>query len=110
MAFAWAIIGRIATSLPDTMAYISIPLIFMGMIGILINIALMVINLIPIPPLDGGRVAVGLLPAKPAHFISKIEPYGIIIFVVLIMTGILGKVIWPVITSISGLLNKIAGF
>jgi Zn-dependent protease len=57
--------------------------------GILVNIVMFVFNLFPIPPLDGGRVLVGLLPVRQAIALSRIEPYGFFIVMALVLTGII---------------------
>lgn len=64
----------------------------MATAGVLINLALMVLNLLPLPPLDGGRVVVGLLPARAAYKFAQIEPYGIWILLLLMFTGALGSI------------------
>jgi Zn-dependent protease len=57
----------------------------------------MVLNLLPLPPLDGGRVAAGLLPPRMAQSFSRIEPYGFMILLLLLITGVLGAIIGPFI-------------
>ena len=69
----------------------------------------MVLNLFPLPPLDGGRVLTGLLPAQYAYRFSRIEPYGFIILLVLLMTGVLGVVMWPLVQVVLSLLSGVAG-
>ncbi len=81
------------------------PLRMMFEFSIVINIVLAVINLIPIPPLDGGRVAVGFLPHRQAMAYSKIEPYGFIIVILLLITGILNIIIYPVIIMLYRLVS-----
>jgi len=100
MACLWALVARLAMTLPESLLYAAQPLYYMGVYGILINSVLMVLNLLPLPPLDGGRVAVGLLPGPLAWQLSRIEPYGFFILLGLIATGVLGHLIGPPITLV----------
>ena len=77
------------------------PVIFLAM---LINLLLAIFNLIPIPPLDGAKVVIGLLPPKQAYGYSQLERYGFIIVFALLYLGIVEKVILPVILKIMGIL------
>ena len=80
--------------------WISTPMILMGKIGIFLNLILMVLNLLPIPPLDGGRVLTGLLPGRWAIMVAKVEPYGFFILLALLITGLLGKILGPPIFAL----------
>ncbi len=95
MAIFWTAILWLGGHLPGTLAYVATPMQLMGEAGIIINVILIIFNLIPIPPLDGGRVAVGLLPASASIALSRVEPYGFIILIVLLFTGILWNVLGP---------------
>ena len=72
--------------------------------GIGINVLLMVLNLLPLPPLDGGRIAVSLLPGRLAWRFAMLEPYGFIILLVLLFSGVLNAVLWPFIGLVVGAL------
>jgi Zn-dependent protease len=98
MAFFWALLIKLAMILPIT-EYTK-PVILMGIAGIEINVILMVLNLLPLPPLDGGRMAVSLLPHRIAYPFSRIEPYGFMILLVLLISGVLGVIVWPMIKLI----------
>lgn len=70
---------------------------YMAVVGLQINLILMVLNLIPLPPLDGGRIAVSLLPMDLAMKLARVEKYGFVILIILLFTGLLGKIILPIV-------------
>lgn len=109
MTFFWTLVLWIGAHLPGPLAYISEPMQLMGVAGISINLILMILNMIPIPPLDGGRVAVGLLPGAASDALSRLEPYGFIILIVLLFTGVLGTVMGPVFFLLRSLFLQMGG-
>ncbi|MCE7904098.1 MAG: site-2 protease family protein [Gammaproteobacteria bacterium PRO9] len=81
----------------------------MVQIGITFNILLCIFNLIPVPPLDGGRVLRGLVPETLGRRLDAIEPYGFIILIALLATGIGGSIVWPLVQQASRALYALAG-
>lgn len=109
MAIGWGLIIHLAALLPNSLLIIKEPLIYMGAIGIFANVILMVFNLVPIPPLDGGRVAVGLLPPRLSYMLSQLEPYGLIIIVILLVSGFFGGFLMPIIFTVISIIEMITG-
>jgi Zn-dependent protease len=85
------------------------PLALIAKAGIVINASLMVLNLLPILPLDGGRIAVSLLPMSLARPYAQLENYGMFIVMGLLVTGILGRVMEPLMNFVLGLTSSVFG-
>jgi Zn-dependent protease len=94
MAALWALLFKAAV--PGAV-FANPHLLQMAVIGISVNLILMALNLLPIPPLDGGRIAVSLLPVHAAHAFARIEPFGLFIVVGLLAFGLLDSVIGPLL-------------
>lgn len=109
MAVGWALLLRLSVELLHTLPWAAQPLFFMAQAGIAINLILMILNLVPVPPLDGGRVLTGLLPARQAAALGAIEPYGLMIVVALLLTGVLWRILQPVIQLFNELLLVMVG-
>ncbi|MEE8119461.1 MAG: site-2 protease family protein [Gammaproteobacteria bacterium] len=107
MAIFWAMVWKLALIL--NISYFSVPLRLMGIAGVSINLILMLVNLLPVPPLDGGRVVSNLLPLRTSAKFDRIEPYGLMIMVILLMTGILGSVLGPFFGFFQGMLALVFG-
>ena len=102
MAIGWGALLKLAVDMPFN-AY-SRPLAEMSMVGININLVLMVLNLLPLPPLDGGRIAVSLLPMPMAVKFSQLERWGFPILILLLFTGVLDDILWPVVALFKNLI------
>jgi Zn-dependent protease len=103
MLIGWALIGAFAVQ--HGSAAIGGPLYFMAAIGILVNAVLMVLNLLPLPPLDGSRVVSALLPPGLDVQYSRLERWGLLILLVLMFSGVLSRVLGP---PVHGLVSAIS--
>lgn len=107
MALCWALLLKLAWFMPAN--EFTLPLSEMSKIGISVNCVLMVLNLLPLPPLDGGRIAVSLLPHALAWRFAQLERWGFPILLLLLFTGILGALMNPLVVFASRLIESTFG-
>jgi Zn-dependent protease len=100
MAVAWAFVAKLSTSNGIDL---------MASIGIITNVVLMVLNLFPILPLDGGRIAVSLLPHRLAMSYARLEPYGFMLVILLLVTGALNVLMMPFVNFFLSFFSSLAG-
>ena len=106
MALFWAAMYKVVFMIPGS--YFAEPLIGMAEFGVKINAILMVLNLLPLPPLDGGRIAISLLPHKQANQLAKVEPYGIVILILLAVVPVAGQpILSRVLSPLVGLIIRL---
>ena len=105
MAFAWAILLKIAVLLPAS--FFTLPLRLMAEAGIVVNLVFMFLNLIPILPLDGGRIVASMLPSRAAWRYAKLEPWGLPLLVLLLLTNVLNFVLEPLVDASDALIRAI---
>jgi len=100
MLAIWALLAKLILLSGADNSEFGLAFMAMAMGGILINIVLIVLNLLPVPPLDGSRIVSSLLPPRSAILYNRLEPYGLMIVLVLMATGILGDIMMPAISAL----------
>jgi Zn-dependent protease len=105
MALVWALVLRVAVMLPVN--GFSVPLELMAKAGIMVNLLFMFLNLLPILPLDGGRILASLLPHRAAWQYAKLEPWGLPVLILLLLTNVLDVVLGPVVGASDALIRAL---
>ena len=103
MLASWTLLALVIRHTPLESTF----LIYMCQAGIIFNAAIMVINLIPIPPLDGSRIVTAFLPARLAVSYNRIEMFGLALVVLLLVTGVLQRVIGPLLLTLARLFDAL---
>jgi len=98
MALGWGLIMLIGHGAQISLPWLGEPLMAMGLAGVDVNVMLGVLNLVPIPPLDGSRVLAGVLPNRFGEAMARMEPYGLVILVLLLVSGLLN--LMPVVMTL----------
>ncbi len=107
MLVLWTLLLSALFATGNTISYLSALLIEMAKIGIIINIVLIALNLLPLPPLDGSRIVTAFLSPAAAQKYNGLERWGLPILVVLIFTGVLGKILHPIIGFMLSIVNTL---
>ncbi len=109
MALAWAMVMKVGLLIPGQSEWVATPLILAGQAGIIINLVLLLLNLIPIPPLDGGRILVGLAPACFTSALVKVESVGMLVMFGLLAMGGLTFILHPPLRFLSSMIGRLFG-
>ena len=104
-ALIWAGALKLAVAAPENM--FSVPLRLMSEAGIVVNLVFMFLNLLPILPLDGGRILASLLPSRAAWQYARLEPLGLPLLVILLLTNVLSVVLEPLVGVSDALIRAI---
>ena len=105
----WTLLLSALVTTGNEISYVSVILVEMAKVGIIINIILIALNLLPLPPLDGSRIVTSFLSPAAAYKYNLLERWGLPILVVLLFTGVLGKILHPLIGFMLSIVNTLLG-
>jgi Zn-dependent protease len=108
-ALVWALVARILAETVAPTGLVGAFWFSVAMAGVVVNVIFALLNLFPLLPLDGGRIVASLLPPRVAYTYSKTEPYGMIILILLMVTGLFNKLLGPLVRASLESLNSLFG-
>lgn len=106
MALMWGGIAKLGYSANPWMG---VPLVYMAEAGIMINLVLGLLNCLPIPPLDGGRILMNVVPGRAGWYLYRLEPYGFFILLALMFSGALSFILYPALVTFQGWIVALFG-
>ena len=109
LAIIWAAIAKVGTILLVHDVAGALAIYSMGRAGISINLMLMILNLLPIPPLDGSHLVASVLPNRMAFYYAQLIPYGFFILLILLSVGVIRIIMSPIITFLYRFISNIFG-
>ncbi len=109
MAVMWAVIAKIGYMVIPLEQAIGQFMVYSGMAGIAINLILAILNMLPIPPLDGSRILNSFLSKKTSYYYMRVEPYGFFILLALMFFGILGAILTGPFRLLQGYILQLVG-
>ena len=107
MLVLWTLLLSVLVTSGSAVSYPQGLLIEMAKVGIIINIVLIALNLLPLPPLDGSRIVTAFLSPTAAHKYNLLERWGLPILIVLLFTGVLGKILHPLMGFMYSIVNTL---
>ena len=108
-ALAWALAAKLLAEVVSPTGLAGGFWLAVAEAGVVVNVVFAILNLFPLLPLDGGRMLASLLPGRLAYSYSRLEPYGMIILVVLVVTGVLGRILGPLVGAALDLIYSLFG-
>ncbi len=106
MAVLWALALRLSYNVNP---WFGAPLSYMSQFGVMINLTLAVLNFLPIPPLDGGRILMNIVPQRLGWQLHRLEPYGFFVLILLMVSGVLSYILWPPILFLMAGISWLVG-
>lgn len=107
MLIIWTLFMMLVNQLPGISPYVMLLLHEMGTVGIIINIILIALNLLPLPPLDGSRIVAAFLSPAMAVKYHQLERWGLMILIIMMFTGVLGKILHPIVSLLLSLVEPL---
>lgn len=108
-AILWAVVARLLAETVSPTGRVGVFWFSVAEAGVMVNVVFAILNLFPLLPLDGGRIVMSLLPRRLSHAYSRTEPYGMVVLILLVVSGALGWLMRPLVSGTLGAINSLFG-